>query len=70
MSPTIKFTEDMIIKSKKDFLSNKENKERFIKLLRERLEAAGCLTEQATGEPTCSLSSDRWREQDPAQLYW
>ena len=55
---------------KEDFLSNKENKERFIKLLRERLEAAGCLTEQATGDADLLIVQRSVREQDPAQLYW
>ena len=38
------FTGDMVMKSKKDeFLVNQENKQKFIKLLGEKLEQAGCV---------------------------
>jgi 5'-3' exonuclease len=49
--PTVDFTSDMVMKSKKeDFLSNTVNKQRFIDLLGERLEQAGCETHHATGD--------------------
>ncbi len=46
---TVHFTGDMVIKSKKDeFLANEINKQRFINLLSDCLEKAGCDTFHAT----------------------
>ena len=45
---TVQFDEDMVIKSRKEeFLSNEVNKQKFINLLSEKLEAAGCCTRHA-----------------------
>ena len=42
--PTVHFTRDMVMKSKKeDLLSNKDNKQRFIRMLGQSLEYVGCL---------------------------
>jgi len=49
--PTVIFASDMVLKSKKDeFLANKSNKQKFINLLSDRLEMAGCTTDHATGD--------------------
>ncbi|KAG1678943.1 hypothetical protein GQR58_013119 [Nymphon striatum] len=51
VGPTVEFTSDMVMKSKKDeFLSNKHNKQHFINTLSERLREAGCRTCHATGD--------------------
>ena len=51
VGPTVDFSSDMIMKSKKEaFLSNKDNKQRFIKLLSDRLEEVGCTTHHADGD--------------------
>lgn len=51
VGPTVEFTRDMVMKSKKDeFLSNKRNKQHFINMLSERLQEAGCRTCHATGD--------------------
>ena len=48
---TVLFSGSMIFKGKKDdFLTNKENKHRFIALLRTHLECQGCRTEQALAD--------------------
>ena len=49
---TVQFSGSMVFKGKKeDFLSNKENKQRFLSLLREHLEQRHeCPTEQAQGD--------------------
>ena len=45
---TVHFYGDMIIQSKKDqFLNNKENKQRFLVYLSDKLERAGCITDHA-----------------------
>jgi len=45
------FASDMVLKSKKDeFLANKSNKQKFINLLIDKLEMAGCTTDHATGD--------------------
>ena len=45
------FTRDMVMKSKKeDILSNKDNKQRFIRMLRQSLEHVGCETRHAKGD--------------------
>ena len=47
-SVTVHFSGDMIIQSKKEnFLTNKENKQRFIVFLSEKLERAGCTVHHA-----------------------
>lgn len=47
-SVTVHFSGDMIIQSKKDqFLNNKENKQRFLVYLSDKLERAGCITDHA-----------------------
>ena len=44
-------TSDMVMKSKKEeFLSNKTNKQKFIMLLSDCLDQAGCETHQALGD--------------------
>ena len=49
--PTVDFTRDMVMKSKKeDHLSNKGNTQRFIWILGERLEHVGCETRHAKGD--------------------
>ena len=49
--PAVNFASDMIIKSKKEeFLANKDNKQKFINLLRDKFEAAGCSTDHASGD--------------------
>jgi hypothetical protein len=51
VGPTVYFSSDMVMKSKKEtFLSNNINKQRFIGLLSERLEEVGCETHHATGD--------------------
>jgi len=47
----VQVSDSMVFNGKReDFLSNKENKHRFIGLLRDHLERQGCLTEQATAD--------------------
>ena len=47
---TVDFTRDMVLKSKKeDLLSNKDNKQRFIRMLGQILEHVGCETRHAKG---------------------
>ena len=47
---TVHFTSSTTLHTKKEeFLSNKHNKHRFIALLSQRLEQAGCEIHQATG---------------------
>ena len=47
---TVHFTSSMAFQTKKEeFLSNKHNKQRFISLLSQRLEQAGCEIHQASG---------------------
>ena len=49
--PTVDFTRDMVMKSKKeDLLSNKDNKQRFIRMLGQSLEHVGCETRHAKGD--------------------
>ena len=49
--PTVDFTRDMIMKSKKeDLLSNKYNKQRVIRMLGQSLEYVGCETCHAKGD--------------------
>ena len=49
--PTVGFTRDMVMKSKKgDLLSNKDNKQRFIRMLGQRLEHVGCETRHANDD--------------------
>ena len=48
---TVQFTPSMALQTKKEeFLSNKQNKQRFIALLSKRLEQAGCEIHQARGD--------------------
>ena len=48
---TMDFTRDMVTMSKKeDLLSNKDNKQRFIRMLGQRLEHLGCETRHAKGD--------------------
>ena len=48
---TMDFTRDMVMKStKEDLLSNKDNKQRFIKMLGQSLEHVGCETRHAKGD--------------------
>ena len=48
--PTMDFTRDMVMKSKKeDLLSNKDNKQRVIMMLGQSLEHVGCETRRAKG---------------------
>ena len=43
--PTVDFTRDIVMKSKKEgIISNKDNKQRFIRMLGQRLEHVGCET--------------------------
>ena len=50
-STTVTFTDDMTVTMKKDsFLSNAENKKRFIAMLRWYLAEDGCETLQAVGD--------------------
>ena len=50
-SPTIKFEGHMVMSSKKeDFLANKTNKQRFINMFANKLQAAGCTVFHATGD--------------------
>ena len=49
--PTVDFIRDMVMKSKKeDLLSNKDNKQRFIRMLGQSLEHVGCETRHAKGD--------------------
>ena len=49
--PIVDFKRDMVMKYKKeDLLSNKENKQRFIRMLGQRLEHVGCETRHAKGD--------------------
>ena len=49
--PTVDFTLDMVMKSKKeDILSNKDTKQRLIRMLGQRLEHVGCETRHANGD--------------------
>ena len=49
--PTLDFTRNMAMKSKKeDLLSNQDNKQRFIRMLGQRLEHVGCETRPAKGD--------------------
>ena len=49
--PTVDFKRDMVMKSKKeDLLSNKDNKQRFIRMLGQILEHVGCETRHAKGD--------------------
>ena len=49
--PTVDFTRDMVMGSKKeDFVSNKDNKQRFIRMLGQSLEHVGCETRHAKGD--------------------
>ena len=49
--PTVDFKRDMVMKSKKeDLLSNKDNKQRFIRMLGQILEQVGCETRHAKGD--------------------
>ncbi|KAK3744094.1 hypothetical protein QZH41_005421, partial [Actinostola sp. cb2023] len=49
--PTVHFDNNMVLKSKKEeFLANKENKQRFINLLSDRLKEAGYTTIHASGD--------------------
>ena len=49
--PTVDFTRDMVMESKKeDLLSNKDNKQRFIRMLGQSLEHVGCETLHAKGD--------------------
>ena len=49
--PTVDFTLDMVMKSKKeDLLSNKDNKQRFNRMLGQSLEHIGCETRHAKGD--------------------
>ena len=51
VGPTVTFTEEMKITQKKDvFLSNKDNKERFIAMLSESLRQHNCETRHANGD--------------------
>ncbi len=48
---TVDIASNMLIKSKKEeFLSNKENKQRFVNLLGTRLEEIGCAVKHAKGD--------------------
>ena len=48
---TMDFTRDMVMKSKKeDLLSNKDKKQRFIRMLGQSLEHVGCETRHAKGD--------------------
>ena len=48
--PTVDFTRNMVMKSKKeDLLSNKDNKQRFIRMLGQSLEHVGCEIRHAKG---------------------
>ena len=47
---TVQVSGSMVSKGKRDFFSYKENKHRFITLLRDHLERQGCHTEQATAD--------------------
>ena len=48
---TMDFTRDMVMKSKKeDLLSNKDNMQRFTRMLRQSLEHVGCETRHANGD--------------------
>ena len=50
-APPVAFDSGMLISlKKKDFLSNQENKQRFINLLAEKLRIAGCTVFQAPGD--------------------
>ena len=50
ISVTVHFTSSMALQTKKEeFLTNKHNKQRFIALLSQRLEQAGCEIHQASG---------------------
>ena len=49
--PTVDFTRDMVMKSKKeDLLSNKDNKQKFIRMLRQSLEHDECEAHHAKGD--------------------
>ena len=49
--PIVDFTRDMVMKSKKeDLLSNNDKKQRFIRMLGQRLVHVGCETRHAKGD--------------------
>ena len=49
--PTVDFTRDMVMKSKKeDLLSNNVKKQRFIRMLGQSLEHVGCETRHPKGD--------------------
>ena len=49
--PTVDFTRDVVMKSKKeDLLSNKDNKQRLIRMLVQSLEHVGCETRHVKGD--------------------
>ena len=49
--PPVDFTRNMVMKSKKeDLLSNNVKKQRFIRMLGQRLEHVGCETRHAKGD--------------------
>ena len=48
---SVHFTSDMMVETKReDFLSNKDNKQRFISMLSDRLERTGCDVHHAKGD--------------------
>ena len=60
ISPDVTFTADMIFKSKKDvFLTNTNNKDRFITLLSQRLKDNGCTVINARKTQTVLLSQQQ-----------
>ena len=71
---TVDFISDMVMKSKKEeFLSNKTSKQKFIMLLSDCLDQAGCETHQALGDAdvlvmTSSLNLRKGEEQSSVLL--
>ena len=56
VAPTISFTEDMQVTSKREeFLSNAKNKQRFINLLSDALRRANCQVKQAPGDADVTI---------------
>ena len=56
VAPTISFTNDMQVTSKREeFLSNAKNKQRFINLLSDALRPANCQVKQAPGDTDVTI---------------
>ena len=70
--PTVDFTRDMTMKLKKeDFLSNKDNNQRFVRMLGKSLEHAGCETRHAKGDADVDVLIVGGQEsQRPRRVPW